>query len=301
MGIVMFTLTTSNFSNLAGSPRNIAPPTFPRALAIAFRSNVSDEALIAAIAQGDRHAMELLYGRHNVRVYRFILRMTGDAASAEDLVSEVFLEVWRHADGFGARSQVSTWLLAIARNKTLSAFRRHSDEQLDETLTINRGEIFGLIGPNGSGKSTLIKMLTTLLPPSSTSGDGRGLRQRRRCVPISPRRIKSPSVTIPTSSPLGPSTGKPLIRFCSIRWTARMTGASVSIDMTRAVITSRAFMAILLHIFEWDDPLNDPQAFSRLSAERLRSTIRRDDDSSMVAAFSRMVKVRETVSIVSPR
>jgi ABC-2 type transport system ATP-binding protein len=37
------------------------------------------------------------------------------------------------------------------------------------TLTINRGEIFGLIGPNGSGKSTLIKMLTTLLPPSAGS------------------------------------------------------------------------------------------------------------------------------------
>ena len=128
----MFTLTTSNFSNLDGSPSNVAPPTFPRALALAFGPNVSDEALIAAIAQGDRHAMELLYGRHNVRVYRFVLRMTADAASAEDIVSEVFLEVWRHADGFGARSQVSTWLLAIARNKTLSAFRRHSDEQLDE-------------------------------------------------------------------------------------------------------------------------------------------------------------------------
>jgi ABC-2 type transport system ATP-binding protein len=37
----------------------------------------------------------------------------------------------------------------------------------DVTLTINQGEIFGLIGPNGAGKSTLIKMLTTLLPPSS--------------------------------------------------------------------------------------------------------------------------------------
>jgi ABC-2 type transport system ATP-binding protein len=37
------------------------------------------------------------------------------------------------------------------------------------TLTINQGEIFGLIGPNGAGKSTLIKMLTTLLPPSSGS------------------------------------------------------------------------------------------------------------------------------------
>ena len=37
------------------------------------------------------------------------------------------------------------------------------------TLTINQGEIFGLIGPNGAGKSTLIKMLTTLLPPTSGS------------------------------------------------------------------------------------------------------------------------------------
>jgi ABC-2 type transport system ATP-binding protein len=37
------------------------------------------------------------------------------------------------------------------------------------TFTVNQGEIFGLIGPNGAGKSTLIKMLTTLLPPSSGS------------------------------------------------------------------------------------------------------------------------------------
>lgn len=132
MGIVMFTITEANLPKLAGSPSNIASRTFPRALALAFGPNVSDEGLIEAIAQGDRHAMGLLYGRHSVRVYRFILRMTGDATVAEDLVSEVFLEVWRHADGFQARSQVSTWLLAIARNKMLSAFRRHSDEQLDD-------------------------------------------------------------------------------------------------------------------------------------------------------------------------
>jgi len=128
----MSTLTAFNFSNLADSPSNVVPQNFSRAPTLVFGPKVSDEALLEAIAQGDRHAMELLYGRHSVRVYRFVLRMTGDAASAEDLVSEVFLEVWRHADGFGARSQVSTWLLAIARNKTLSAFRRRSDEQLDE-------------------------------------------------------------------------------------------------------------------------------------------------------------------------
>jgi RNA polymerase sigma-70 factor (ECF subfamily) len=51
---------------------------------------------------------------------------------AEDAVSEVFLDVWRDAGSFQARSQVSTWLLAIARNKALSAFRRRSEQQLDD-------------------------------------------------------------------------------------------------------------------------------------------------------------------------
>jgi RNA polymerase sigma-70 factor (ECF subfamily) len=98
-------------------------------------TDASDEALIEAIGRRDRHAMALLYGRHHVRVYRFALRVTGDATLAEDIVSEVFLDVWRHADGFKAKAQVSTWLLAIARNKSLSALRRCSDKQLDgETI-----------------------------------------------------------------------------------------------------------------------------------------------------------------------
>jgi len=92
----------------------------------------SDEALVKAIADGDRRAMQTLYQRHNVRVYRFVLRLTNDASVAEDLVSEVFIDVWRQADTFKAQSQVSTWLLSIARHKALSALRRRQDEQLDE-------------------------------------------------------------------------------------------------------------------------------------------------------------------------
>jgi RNA polymerase sigma-70 factor (ECF subfamily) len=92
----------------------------------------SDEALIGAIAGGDRRAMQALYLRHKVRVYRFVLRLIGDAALAEDIVSEVFLDVWRQADGFKAKSRVSTWLLAIARYKALSAQRGRSHEQLDD-------------------------------------------------------------------------------------------------------------------------------------------------------------------------
>ncbi len=78
--------------------------------------------------------MQVLYGRHNVRVYRFIVRLTGNTSTAEDLVSEVFLDVWRQADAFEAKCQVSTWLLAIARYKALSALRRRSDEQLDDKI-----------------------------------------------------------------------------------------------------------------------------------------------------------------------
>jgi RNA polymerase sigma-70 factor, ECF subfamily len=91
-----------------------------------------DAALIRSIAAGDKHAMQNLFARHNVRVFRFVLRFVGDKSAAEDLVSEAFLDVWRQAGRFQGRSQVTTWLLAIARNKALSALRRRSTEELDE-------------------------------------------------------------------------------------------------------------------------------------------------------------------------
>jgi RNA polymerase sigma-70 factor, ECF subfamily len=92
----------------------------------------SDEALLSAIAAGDRPALQALYLRHKVRVYRFVLRLIGDAASAEDIVNEVFLDVWRQADGFKAKSRVSTWILAIARHKALTALRVRPEQRLDE-------------------------------------------------------------------------------------------------------------------------------------------------------------------------
>ena len=94
----------------------------------------SDEALVQLIATGDKKALQLLFARHNVRVFRFVLRFMGDESVAEDLVSEVFFDVWRQADRFESRSQVSTWLMAIARNKALSVLRRRTTEELDEEV-----------------------------------------------------------------------------------------------------------------------------------------------------------------------
>jgi RNA polymerase sigma-70 factor (ECF subfamily) len=94
----------------------------------------SDEALLRGVADGDRRAMRILYQRHHVRVYRFGLRITNDTSLAENLVSEVFFAVWRNASAFAGKSQVSTWILAIARHKALSAVKRRQDEQLSDEM-----------------------------------------------------------------------------------------------------------------------------------------------------------------------
>jgi RNA polymerase sigma-70 factor (ECF subfamily) len=86
------------------------------------------------IAGGDRLAMQVLFARHHVRVYRFLLRLVRNEATAEDLISEVFLDVWRQAGKFEGRSAVSTWLLAIARFKALSVLRRRPEHELNEDV-----------------------------------------------------------------------------------------------------------------------------------------------------------------------
>src|SRR5258708_12948698 len=92
----------------------------------------SDELLLESIADGGRTAMHIIYSRHNVGVYRFILRIVRDATLAEDLDSAVFLDVWRTARQFEGRSQVSTWLLSIARFKALTALRQRRYEDIDQ-------------------------------------------------------------------------------------------------------------------------------------------------------------------------
>jgi RNA polymerase sigma-70 factor (ECF subfamily) len=89
----------------------------------------TDIALLNLIARGDKSAMQTLYCRHRLSIYRFSLRLTGDPTTAEDIVSDVFLNVWRCANEFKARSQVSTWLLAIARNLSFSSWRRRVTEE----------------------------------------------------------------------------------------------------------------------------------------------------------------------------
>ena len=113
-----------------------APIGLARPAAAADRQN-SDEALVAKVAAGNRLAMQALFARHHTRVYRFVLRLIGNEALAEDVTSETFLCVWQQAERFAGRSSFATWLLAIGRNKALTELRHRRelppDEEEDET------------------------------------------------------------------------------------------------------------------------------------------------------------------------
>src|SRR4051812_21747894 len=94
----------------------------------------SDEILVERIAAGDKLAMQVLFARHRAPVYRWLYRFVGNETVAEDLLSDVFFDVWQQADRFEGRSAVSTWLLSIARFKALSARRRRTHAELDEVI-----------------------------------------------------------------------------------------------------------------------------------------------------------------------
>jgi len=101
------------------------------------RRDNADEDLIAKIVAGNRLAMQVLYARHHTRIYRLLLRLTGDADIAEVLLAEVFLSAWRHAHRFDGSSTVSTWLIAIASRKADTELQRRSVTQCDsQDLTI---------------------------------------------------------------------------------------------------------------------------------------------------------------------
>ena len=96
-------------------------------------TRAADEAsLIGRIAAGDETALRALFARHQIRVFRFILRLVRNAAVAEELTNEVFLEVWRNAGSYAGASSAATWILSIAHHRAVSSLRKRREESWDE-------------------------------------------------------------------------------------------------------------------------------------------------------------------------
>ncbi len=91
-----------------------------------------DHHLMKRLADGEEGALRALMSRHQLRIFRFIVRRVKNEAMAEELTNEVFIDAWRNAGRYEGRSQPSTWLLSIAHNRAISALRRRREEVWDE-------------------------------------------------------------------------------------------------------------------------------------------------------------------------
>lgn len=85
-----------------------------------------DAALLARVAGGDMTAMKTLYMAHADAVTRFVRMRVRDDAEAADIVHDTMLSVWRGASGFEGRASVLSWMLTLARNRTVDHIRKQS-------------------------------------------------------------------------------------------------------------------------------------------------------------------------------
>ncbi|HEV7912661.1 MAG TPA: sigma-70 family RNA polymerase sigma factor [Albitalea sp.] len=90
--------------------------------------------LLARVERADEAAFRELYRAFSRRLYAYVLRQLGDPAQAEEIVADTLYEVWRQPAKFRGDSQFSTWLIGIARNKVLMAFRSRKPDSKHEDL-----------------------------------------------------------------------------------------------------------------------------------------------------------------------
>lgn len=116
-------------------------------------------ALLSRVALGDRQAFEKLYRLSSSQLFGVVLRINSDRAQAEEVLQEVFVNIWRAAGGFdAARSQPLTWLTSIARNRAIDSLRRRGSEP----QTISR---FQTLDDEADGERDLLEAM-----PSEDAG-----------------------------------------------------------------------------------------------------------------------------------
>jgi len=99
-----------------------------------------DAALVARLRAGDENAMADLYDRYSAVVYGVALRVLGDTSAAEDVLQEIFLQLWRKPQAFDTeRGRLAPWLAVIARNRAIDLLRKRPLEEDIEELPISSG------------------------------------------------------------------------------------------------------------------------------------------------------------------
>jgi RNA polymerase sigma-70 factor, ECF subfamily len=84
----------------------------------------AEQEILRSACQGDEDAITLLVNRHSPRLFRFLCRLIGDPAAAEDLVQDTWLRVIESLDKYDPQHAFSVWILTIARNLATDALRK---------------------------------------------------------------------------------------------------------------------------------------------------------------------------------
>ena len=113
-----------------------------------------DESLLRRIQRRDETALEELYDRQSTAVYSLALRIVGDRAAAEDVLSDVFWRVWRRAETFDPRRGSPTaWLLTITRRRALDELRMGARRERRERSPDAMGEVPQERAPSPEGEA----------------------------------------------------------------------------------------------------------------------------------------------------
>lgn len=97
----------------------------------------SDLSLVNAIRSGDQSAMATLYDRHSSIVYSVALRVLQDTGAAEDVLQDIFMQLWRNPGAFDAnRGNMAAWLAVIARHRAIDALRRRRPDNNFEDVVV---------------------------------------------------------------------------------------------------------------------------------------------------------------------
>lgn len=94
--------------------------------------------VVSAIRSGDESAMAHLYDKYSSIVYSVALRVLADTGAAEDVLQEVFMQLWRNPGAFDAsRGNIAPWLAVIARNRAIDSLRRRQPETDIEDVIVS--------------------------------------------------------------------------------------------------------------------------------------------------------------------
>ena len=94
--------------------------------------------MVTALKSGDQSAVAALYDRYSSVVYAVALRVLGDTGAAEDVLQEVFLQLWRNPGAFdAARGSLGAWLAVITRNRAIDSLRKRRPETDIEDVIVS--------------------------------------------------------------------------------------------------------------------------------------------------------------------